>query len=44
MDNIIMDLGENGWGDADWIGLEQVESSCEVGIEPLGSIKCWEII
>jgi hypothetical protein len=21
-----------------------VESSCELGIEPLGSIKCWETI
>jgi hypothetical protein len=23
---------------------EQVESSCEFGIEPSGSIKCWETI
>jgi hypothetical protein len=23
---------------------EQVESSCEIGIEPLVSIKCWEVI
>jgi hypothetical protein len=33
----------------DWIGLakdrkEQVESSCEFGIEPSGSMKCWETI
>jgi hypothetical protein len=33
----------------DWIGLaqdgwEQVESSCELGIEPSGSMKCWETI
>jgi hypothetical protein len=26
-DNIRMDLGEVGWDDVDWIGLEQVESS-----------------
>jgi hypothetical protein len=41
-----MDLGEVGWGNVDWIGLakdiEQVESSCEFGIEPSGSMKCWE--
>jgi hypothetical protein len=23
VDNIRMDLGEEGWGDADWIGLAQ---------------------
>jgi hypothetical protein len=47
VDNIRMDLGELGWGDVDWIGLaqdEQVESSCEFGVEPLGSMKCWETI
>jgi hypothetical protein len=27
-----------------WTGLGQVESSCEFGIESLGSIKCWETI
>jgi hypothetical protein len=32
-----------------WTGLvgsgwEQVESSCEFGIEPSGSMKCWETI
>jgi hypothetical protein len=42
VDNIRIDLGEVGWGDVDWIG--QVESSCEFGIEPLGSMKCWETI
>jgi hypothetical protein len=42
VDNIRMDLVEVGWGDVDWIGLAggQVESSCEFGIEPSGSIKC----
>jgi hypothetical protein len=48
VDNIRMDLGEVGWGDVDWIGLakdkEQVESCCEFGIEPTGSMKCWETI
>jgi hypothetical protein len=41
VDNIRMDLGEVGWGDVDWTGLE---SSCEFGIEPSGSMKCWETI
>jgi hypothetical protein len=43
-----MDLVEVGWGDVDWIGVTQdrgqVENSCEFGIEPSGSIKCWENI
>jgi hypothetical protein len=26
------------------LGKGQVESSCEFSDEPLGSIKCWEII
>jgi hypothetical protein len=44
-DNIRMDLGEVGWGDVDWIGLAQDRnSSCEFGIEPSGSMKCWETI
>jgi hypothetical protein len=42
LDNTRMDLVEVGWGDVDWIG--QVESSCEFGIEPSGSIKCSETI
>jgi hypothetical protein len=44
LDNIRMDLVEVGWGDVDWIDLAQGESSCEFGIELLGSIKCWETI
>jgi hypothetical protein len=44
VDNIRMDLGEVGWGDVDWIGLAKVESCCEFGIEPSGSMKCWETI
>jgi hypothetical protein len=43
LDNIKMDLVEVGWGDVDWIGLAE-ESSCEFGIKPSGSIKCWETI
>jgi hypothetical protein len=45
--NIRMDLGELGWGDVDWIGLIRIgtdESSCEFGIEPSCSMKCWEAI
>jgi hypothetical protein len=48
MDNFRMDLGEVGWGDVDWIGLAQDRNRrrtlCELGIEPLGSIKCREAI
>jgi hypothetical protein len=47
VDNIRMNLGEVGWGDVDWIGLAKdrnVESCCEFGIEPSGSVKCWETI
>jgi hypothetical protein len=48
-DNIRMDLVEVGLGDVDWIGLAQDRdrwwlSSCEFGIEPSGSRKCWETI
>jgi hypothetical protein len=43
-----MDLGEVGWGDVDWIGLAQDRNRwralCEFGIEPSGSMKCWETI
>jgi hypothetical protein len=42
----MMDLLERGWGDVDCIesgrGEGQVESSCECGNEPSGSIKCCE--
>jgi hypothetical protein len=42
-----VDLGEVGLDGVDWIGLaqdKQVESSCEFGIEPSGSMKFWETI
>jgi hypothetical protein len=35
-----MDLGEVEWGDVDWIGL----AKDEFGIEPWGSMICWETI
>jgi hypothetical protein len=47
IDNIKMDLLEIGVNVVEWIGLAQdrykVESSCELGNEPSGSIKCWEL-
>jgi hypothetical protein len=42
VDNIRMDLGEVGWCGVNWTGLAQ-ESSCECGIEPSVSIKCWKL-
>jgi hypothetical protein len=45
VDNIKMNLGEIGWGGVDWIDLAQDrDKSCECGNEPLGSIKCWEVL
>jgi hypothetical protein len=43
VDNIKINLGEIGWGGLYWCGSGwgQVESSCECGNEPSGSIKCW---
>jgi hypothetical protein len=32
------------WAGLVWLRIEQVESSCEFGIEPSGSMKCWETI
>jgi hypothetical protein len=47
-DNIEMNLREMGWGGMDWIDLaqdrDQWRCPCEHGNEPLGSIKCWEIV
>jgi hypothetical protein len=42
VDNIKMDLREIEWDGADWMEMAQDRGSCEHGIEPLGSIKCWE--
>jgi hypothetical protein len=48
VNNIKMDLGEVGWGDVDWKGLAQDRNRwralVEFGIEPSGSLKCWETI
>jgi hypothetical protein len=43
-DNIKIYLGETGWGGVDWIDLAPVESYCEHGNEPSGSINCWGIL
>jgi hypothetical protein len=47
IDNIRMDLLEIGVSVVEWIGLAQDryrwESSCELGNELSGSIKCWEL-
>jgi hypothetical protein len=46
VENIKMDLGEQGWGHVDWIGLAQDRDKCRALVkfddEPLGSIKCCE--
>jgi hypothetical protein len=43
-----MDLREIGWDGMDWIDLAPgegpVKGSCEHSNEPLGSIKCWEVL
>jgi hypothetical protein len=48
VDNMKIDLIEIGWDGVDWINLaqerDQWRGSCEHGNEPLGSIKCWEIL
>jgi hypothetical protein len=44
IDNIKMALLEIGVSVVDWIGLAQDRySSCELGNEPWGSVKCWEL-
>jgi hypothetical protein len=47
VDNIRMDFGEVGWGDVDWMVWLRIGTGgelCEFGIEPSGSMKCWETI
>jgi hypothetical protein len=43
-----VDLVEAGWGDVDWICLAKDRGRWGellwIGIEPSGSINCWEII
>jgi hypothetical protein len=45
IDNIKMDLLEIRLSGLNWSGSGQVqvESSCDLGYEPSGSIKCWEL-
>jgi hypothetical protein len=45
-DDIKIDLREIEWDVMDWINLAQapVDSYCEYGNEPPGSIKCWEVL
>jgi hypothetical protein len=42
MDNIMMDLGEVGWGDVDWIGLAQDRNRWRALVNSV--LKCWETI
>jgi hypothetical protein len=46
VDNIKIDLREIGWewSGLIWLRMGPVEGSCEHGIEPSGSIKCWEVL
>jgi hypothetical protein len=39
-----MDLREIGWDGVDWIDRDQWEGSCEYGIEPSCSMKCWVVL
>jgi hypothetical protein len=46
---IILGLSSERWDGVMWTGLVwlrigQVENSCEFGMEPSSSIKCWETI
>jgi hypothetical protein len=41
VDNIRMYLGEVGWGDVDWIGLDQDRNRWRALVN---SMKCWETI
>jgi hypothetical protein len=43
-DNIKTDLRKIEWDGADWIDMAQDGGFCEHGIEPLGSMKCWEVL
>jgi hypothetical protein len=43
MDNIRMDVGVM-WIGLVWLRIGTVESSCEFGIEPSGSMEFWETI
>jgi len=43
--NIKLDFQEVGWGAVALITVVQIGTGCcECGIEPSGSIKCWEFL
>jgi hypothetical protein len=46
--DIMMDLGEVGWGDVDWIDLAKDRSRWRAVVNSVlnlsGSMKCWETI
>jgi hypothetical protein len=47
MDSIKMDLREIGWNGVNWIDMAQDRNKRRTlvdGIEPSGSIKCWEVL
>jgi hypothetical protein len=48
VDNIRMDLGEVGWGNVDWIGLDKDRDRWRADVKSVlnlrGSMKCWETI
>jgi hypothetical protein len=48
VDNIMMDLGEVGWGDVDWFGLAQDRNRWRAPVDSvmnlLGSKTYWETI
>jgi hypothetical protein len=47
VDNIKIDVREIGWDGMDWIDLAEDRDqwrACEHSNEPLGSIKCWEVL
>jgi hypothetical protein len=45
VDNIKMDLREIGWDGVDWMDTAQDRDQWRaLGIEPSGSIKCWEVL
>jgi hypothetical protein len=47
VDNIKMDLRQIGWDGENWIDMAQDRDKWRAlvnGIEPSGSIKCWEVL
>jgi hypothetical protein len=46
VDDIRMDLGEEGWSDLDWIGLSQDRKGSRALVNSVLSLRipCWETI